>query len=258
MVDIVRNISYEEAIPGLLKLFKYSENDLGWTAAYALGKIGSEKAIPGLLKLVKNSDYYVRVMAADALGEIGSKKAIAGLLILLEDSVYDVRGSAAYALGEIGSEKAIPGLIKLVKDSDYHVREKVAEALGKINYEEAIPELLKLLEDLNSDVREMAAYAIANIAKQHTEKVASHLSHLLTLITFKSGKEFHEIILAIQAACKYYNYEIRQLSLTPEGSNTKGSAGQTINIKNVGNLITGTTHVKGDQIGTQHNIHPKN
>ena len=233
MVDIIGNISCKEAIPGLLKLFKYSDNDLGWKAAYVLGKIASEETIPGLLKLVNNSDYYVRVMVAEALGEIGSKKAIPGLLKLLEDSDPDVRGTAAYALGKIGSEKAISGLFKLVKDSEYHVREKVAEALGEMNSEQAISELLKLLKDVNSDVREMAAYAIANIAKQHTEAVAPHLPHLLSLISSESVKEFHRLILAIQAACKYYNYPIRQLSLLPESRSHPANASASVYIQSI-------------------------
>ncbi|MBD0309908.1 MAG: hypothetical protein ICV80_17925, partial [Microcoleus sp. T1-bin1] len=61
----------------------------------------------------------------------------------------------------------------------------------------------------------MAADALGNIAKQHAEKVAPHLPHLLTLIPSESGKEFHHLFLVIQAACKYYNYPIHQLSLAP-------------------------------------------
>ena len=168
----------------------------------------------------------MRRRAADALGKIGSEAGIPGLLKLSEDSYYSVRWMAAYALGEIGSEAGIPGLLKLVKDS-------------------------------NSDVCSRAIDALWKIAKQHTEKVAPHLPHLLTLIPSKSGKEVHSLILAIQATCEYYNYSISQWSLTPESSKTNNSAGQTINIEKVGNLNTGTVYVK-DQIGTQHNIHPKN
>ncbi|MEG4108122.1 HEAT repeat domain-containing protein, partial [Microcoleus sp. S13_C5] len=117
--------------------------------------------------------------------------------------------------GKIGDEKAIPGLLKLVEDSDSSVRSRAAEALGKIGDEKAIPGLLKLLEDSDSYVPSRAANALGNIAKQHAEKVAPHLPHLLTLILSKSGKEFRRLILVIQAACKYYNYPIRQLSLAP-------------------------------------------
>ncbi|NQE35343.1 Phycocyanobilin lyase subunit alpha [Microcoleus sp. IPMA8] len=200
----------------------------------------------------------MRSSAADALGKIGDEKAIPGLLKLLEDSHSYVRSSAADALGKIGDEKAIPGLLKLLEGLDYYVRSSAADALGKIGDVKAIPGLLKLVEDSDSGVRWSAADALGNIAKHHTEKVALHLPELLNLIPSTSGKEVHRAILAIQAACKYYNYEIRQLSLTPESSKTNNSAGQTINIEKVGNLNTGTVNVKGDQVGTQQNIHPKN
>ena len=98
---------------------------------------------------------------------------------------------------------------------------------------------------------------LGNIAKHHTEKVALHLPELLNLIPSESGKEVHRAILAIQAACKYYNYPIRHLSLTPTISKTNNSAGQTI-IEKGGIINTGTVNIKGDQIGTQQNNNPKN
>ena len=107
------------------------------------------------------------------------------------------------------------GLLKLVEHSDYSVRRRAAYALGKIGDEKAMTGLLKLVKDSDSDVRRMAADALGKIAKQHAEKVAPHLPHLLTLIPSKSGEEFHRLILVIQAACKYYNYPIHHLSLTP-------------------------------------------
>ncbi|WP_445241748.1 HEAT repeat domain-containing protein [Microcoleus vaginatus] len=213
--DALGKIGDEKAIPGLLKLVEDSHSYVRWSAADALGKIGDEKAIPGLLKLVEHSDSDVRSRAADALGKIADEKAIPGLLKLIEDSDYSVRRSAAYALGKIGDEKAIPGLLKLVEDSHSDLRRRAAEALGNIADEKAIPGLLKLVEHSDSDVRRSAADALGNIAKQHAEKVAPHLPHLLTLIPSKSGEKVHRLILAIQAACKYYNYPIRHLSPTP-------------------------------------------
>lgn len=226
-----------------------------WTAADALGEISSEEAIPGLLKLVKHSDPDVRLNVIYALEKIGSEESIPGLLQLVEDSDTDVRLMAGDALENICYESAIFKLIELAEDSSSYLPLSVVDILGKIGSDPTIPGLFELLEDPDSDVRASAADAIANIAKQHTEKVSPHLPHLLTLIPSKSGKEVHHLILAIQAACKYYNYPIRQLSLTPETSKTNG---QTINIEKVGNLNTGTVNVKGDQIGTQHNNHPKN
>jgi FOG: HEAT repeat len=255
--DASGNIGGDRAIPGLLKLLEDSESDVRRRAASALGKIGGDRAIPVLLKLVEDSESDVRRSAASALGKIGGDRAIPGLLKLVEDSESYVRSIAADALDKIGGDRAIPGLIKLVEDSDSYVRWIAADALGNIGDDRAIQGLLKLVKDSDSDVRWIAADALGNIAKQHAEKVAPHLPHFLTLIPSESGKEFHRLILVIQAACKYYNYPIRQLSLLPESSKSNNSAELTIN-RNVGNLNPGSVNVKGDQVGTQYNIDPKN
>ncbi|TAG61986.1 MAG: NACHT domain-containing protein [Oscillatoriales cyanobacterium] len=215
VADALGKIGDKAAIEGLLKLVEDSDSDVRSSVADALEKIGDKAAIEGLLKLLKDSDPYVRLMAASALGKIGDKAAIEGLLKLLEDSNYAVREKAANALGKIGDKAGIEGLLKLVKDSKSAVRFSVAKALGKIGNKAAIEGLLKLVED-SDFYRWSAADALGKIAKQHTEKIATYLPHLLTLIPSKSGKEVHHLILAIQAACKYYNYPIRQLSLTPQ------------------------------------------
>jgi len=289
VADALRQIGGEAAIPELLKLVEHSNSDVRQSAANALGQIGGEAAISGLLKFAEDSDSYVRWTVAKALGKIGSEATIPGLLKLAEDSDSYVRFSVAKALGNIGTEATISGLLNLSKDLDVNVRLMAANALEKIYDNGALPKLLELLENSKFDVRwraedelgeigsevaiptllklvkslgfpssrKSAADAIANIAKQHAEKVAPHLPHLLTLIPSESGQEVHPLILAIQAACKYYNYPIRELHLPLEATKANGSTGLTIN-GNVGNLNTGTVNVKGDQIGTQHNIHPKN
>ncbi|MEZ2301004.1 MAG: HEAT repeat domain-containing protein [Microcoleus sp.] len=240
-------IGAEAAIPALLKLAEDSDSYVRWTTAKALGKIGSKEAISGLLKLSKDSEFYVRFSVARALGNVGTDATIPGLLKLSKDLDVNVGLMAAKALEKIHDNGELPKLFKLFEDSnsdvymtvedelekmgfevsileplkiiecsDFYVRSKAAVALGKIGSEEAISALLKLVQDSELYVRQSAADAIANIAKQHAEKVVPHLPHLLTLIPSKSGKEVHRAILAIQAACKYYNYPIRQLSLIPQ------------------------------------------
>jgi HEAT repeat protein len=250
-------ICNKAAIKGLLKLVEDSNSHVRLSAAHALGNIGDKAAIEELLKLVQDSDFYTRGNAAEALGNIGDKAAIEELLKLLKDSDFYTRWRAAEALGNIGDKAAIEGLLKLVEHSDFYTRGKVADALGKIGDKAAIPRLVKLVEDSNSHVRRRAADALCNIAKQHTEEVAPYLRRLLTLSRSESGKEVHRFILAIQAACKYYNYPIRHLSLS-ESTKAKDSPPQTIIIETLGNLNTGTVNVKGDQVGTQYNIDPKN
>ncbi len=235
--DVLGKIGDGRAIPGLLKLIEDSDFDVRSSAADALGNIGDEKAIQGLLKLVEHSDSYVQWRAAEVLGNIGYEKAMTGLLKLVEHSDSDVRSSTADALGNIGDEKAVQGLLKLVEDSDSGVRRRAAVALGHIGDEKAITGLLKLVKDSDYYVRRMAADALGNIAKQHAEKVAPHLPHLLTLIPSELGKEFHRLILAIPAACKYYNYPIRQLSLLPESRSNPANSSASLDIQSVKELI---------------------
>jgi HEAT repeat protein len=245
--EALGKIDPEKAIPGLLQLIEDSNSYVRRNAAEALGKIGSEKAVPGLLQLIEDSDLYVRWRVAEALGKIGSEKVLPGLLQLIEDSNSDVRWRAAEALGKIGSEKVVSGLLQLIEDGDSYVRwiavealdkivpetmipgllmlaedvnpdvrRRAAEALGRIGSEKAVPSLLQLVEDTNSDVRKRAAGALCKTAKKHPNELASHLPRLLSLILTHSGQDVYRVIFAIQANCKYYNYEVYQAHLTAQ------------------------------------------
>ncbi|MEG4013672.1 hypothetical protein, partial [Microcoleus sp. S11D4] len=95
--------------------------------------------------------------------------------------------------------------------------------------------------------RSSAADALGKIAKQHADKVAPHLPHLLTLIPSESGKEFHRLILAIQAACKYYKYEIRQLPLAPHPAKPSQPTELLVKIDQTTQQIHKTTKQMADQ-----------
>ncbi|HBY81548.1 MAG TPA: hypothetical protein DEG47_32200, partial [Cyanobacteria bacterium UBA11148] len=224
VAEALGEIGSDTAIPGLLKLVGDSKSKVRASAAEALGEIGSEAAISDLLKLVEDSDIDVRWKASEALGKIGSDKAVPGLLKLTKHDSSDVRKSAAEALGEIGSDTAIPGLTQLLVDSTAKVFWSAVEVLGKIGSDKIIPDLIptlsvvliELMEDTNTNVRKTAAETLSEFAKKHTEVVARHLSHLLTLIRTDSGKEIYHVVLTIQEICKYYNYEIFQAHLAAQ------------------------------------------
>ena len=110
-------------------------------------------------------------------------------------------------------------------------------ALDKISYEVMFCGLIKLVEDSDSEVRSNAAHMLANIAQQYTEILAHHLPHLLTLIPSESGEEVHRLILDIQAACKYYNYEIHQWPLLPESAKHPANTSASVYIQSVEELI---------------------
>jgi HEAT repeats/NACHT domain len=202
------DIGSGSALPVLLERMADSNSDVRWRAVYALGIIGCNLAIPHLLKLLEDPDFDVRWFAIGALGDIGSDLALSALIEFVVNSDSNIRAQTAETLGKIASEKAIPALFKLLADSDLRVREQTAEALGKIGSETAISGLLQLLEDVDSDVSMIAAGAFSKIAKRKKGAIAHYLPQLLTLIPTDSGQAAHYVILAIQANCKYHNYDI--------------------------------------------------
>jgi HEAT repeat protein len=235
-VDGLEEIGCDLVIPALIEIVEDSKMDVR-DIAELLEEIGSEADFFGfLLELVENSDTGVRKIAEDVLAEIGHDVVIMALLKLIEnlDSVCYI---AANILVKIGSEEVIIGLLELVEDSylDTEVHEIAVDVLVEIGSEEVIIGLLELVEDSDSGtkVRWSATNALCEIAKQYTEKVAPHLPHLLTLILCESGEEVHDIILAIQAACKYYNYPIRHLSLAPESCSHPVNASASVYIQSI-------------------------
>jgi HEAT repeats/PBS lyase HEAT-like repeat len=250
-VELFSQVGSEQAILGLLKALKDADRNVRGLAAESLGQLGSAQAIPGLLKALEHADRDVCRRAAKALGQIGSEQAIPGLLKALEDADSDVRWCAAELLSQLGSEQAIPGLLNALEHTESDVRQCAAEVLGQIGSEQAIPGLLKALEDADSDVRECAAEVLSRVKD---DRAAYILPDLLKLLPTKSGQDAFRVIQAIQANCKYYNYEIRQVALVAQSSNRLDNQNNDRStnigeIRYVGILNTGPVHVTGDQIG---------
>ena len=198
----------EAAIPGLLAALKDDDFGVRRNAAEALGNLDSEATIPGLLAILEHKDFGVRRNAAEVLGKLGSEAAIPDLLATLEDEEYWVREKAAEALGNLGSEAAIPGLLVTLEDDDFEdfgVHMNAVEVSGNLNSEAAIPDLLAALEDGDSNAWRRAAHALENFKD---DRAAHILPHLLTLISTHSGKDAFLALTAIQANCKFYNYDI--------------------------------------------------
>ncbi|MBD2576216.1 HEAT repeat domain-containing protein [Oscillatoria sp. FACHB-1406] len=232
----LEELGSEVAIPGFLQTLGHEDSLVRQRAAEVLGKLGSEVAIPGLLSALEDEDFWVRKSAVEALGELGSEAAIPGLLNALKDKYSDVRESAVKALGKLSSEAAIPGLLSALEDEDSRVRESAVKALGKLGSEAAIPGLLCALENEDSRVRESAVKALGKLGSEaaipgllnaledessrvrnsaveafgnlKNDRAAHILPHLLTLIPTESGESAFRALTAIQANCKFYNYDL--------------------------------------------------
>ena len=96
-------------------------------------------------------------------------------------------------------------------------------------------------------MRRRSAEALGKIG---SDKAVETLFHLLTLIP-RAADQVLSVIIAIQARCKYYNYDIAQTPLPPEDNPNP------TNIFNInaplGQLLAGNQIVQGDNIATQNN-----
>ena len=93
-IRVLALIKPDHIIDQLINDLNKKDSSVRWSAAYALGSIGSEKAIDPLIKaLTTAKDSYVRWSAADALGRIEDKRAINALLKALKDKDSSIYGS---------------------------------------------------------------------------------------------------------------------------------------------------------------------
>lgn len=183
------------------------------SAIAIFGNLDSERTIPTLLQGLEVEDPEHRGIAAYTLRELDNQQAIQvvpGLLRHLTHEDYGVRGSAAYVLGKFGSgpmaEPVISALFTTLKDDpDTYARGSAAEALGEIGSESAIPALLAALTHKNFWTRRCAANALGKFPGDCTAPI---LPQIMPLILTRVGKEAFRALTAIQAKCKFYNYEI--------------------------------------------------
>ncbi|NJL87791.1 MAG: HEAT repeat domain-containing protein [Leptolyngbyaceae cyanobacterium SM1_1_3] len=236
---VFRNPDLEPNFSEFLRFLKNNESDSLHIAKEKLEEIGS--AILGLLeesdhhvfkstvdtsrrlvaegitkeiKKLENPDEKVRRSAADTLGNSKAEEAIPALSkVLKEDSSWEVRRSAASALGQIGSKQVIPILLNVIESSDVLVAGDAAKALGQIDSDDTIPALLKALKSGNPEVRLIAAHSLSEFQSNCTALI---LPDLCQLLHTKSGEDAFDVIQAIQANCKFYNYEIAH-NLIPPG-----------------------------------------
>ena len=243
-VEVLGEIGSDKAIEPLIESLQDKADDVRGDSAKILGKIGSKKAIEPLIQSLQDRNFFVRGNAAEALGVIGSDKAVEHLIHTLMDQNENVRKSAAEALGKIGSDKAVVYLIQALQDQNFLVRSSVAVALGEIGSEKSIEPLIQSLQEQSSNLSTVAmnaAWALGQIAgdERNLPALTQQLPHLLTLIPTEASQQALSVITAIQARCKYYNYDIAQTPLQEENNNDKVLSNPQGNIINV-------TEIKND------------
>src|SRR3954464_8567712 len=80
-----------------------------------------EAAVPGLVAVLRDRklEETIRFSAANALGDIGSDNAVAPLVEALKDPAFNVRRCAALALGKIGDRAAAAPLRQLAANDPF-------------------------------------------------------------------------------------------------------------------------------------------
>jgi HEAT repeat protein len=212
-VEALGKIGSDKVIEPLIQSLKDSDDFVRMSAVEALGMIGSDKVIEPLIQSLKDLDDFVLRIAVEALGKIGNDKAVEPLIQTFKDKDPYVRWRVLEALGKIGSDKAVEPLIEVLKYlGDDDVRWRVLEALGKIGSDKAVNPLIEALKDKDPYVRRSAVEALGRIADidHNLPVLTQQLPYLLTLISTEASQEALSVITAIQARCKYYDYNIAQ------------------------------------------------
>lgn len=168
-----------------------ADEDVWWTAAYALERMG-EPGVAALIAALEQGNSDVQLGAVKALGMMG-EAGVDGLTVALEhhdpdvrrqaiteasdyredesplveplaalltDEYWDIREAAADTLFFVGDSRAVEALILALDDEVWIVRANAAQALGHIGDNRAAEPLIGALEDPHDWVRMEAARAL--------------------------------------------------------------------------------------------------
>lgn len=153
-----------KAISPLIELFE--DEELGSTAATAVGEFGDEETVEKLLPVLKNRDPEVRICGIRALRtmryrNIKSQEAELCLIELLNDKSAEVRKEAVTTLSWFNEpeETALSEqpIINALEDSDPEVQLAAVYFFWGIRTKKATPSLERLLENKNPQNLQIAA-----------------------------------------------------------------------------------------------------
>ena len=260
----------DKAIEPLIQLLQDEDSDIRWNVADALGKIGDDKAIEPLIESLKDEDDEVCWNAANALSEIGSDKAIELLLQVLKSEDYSLSYYAAEALGKIGNVKAVKPLINILFDMkvNTYIKEVVVKSLGRIGGNEVIISLIQVLsddrfadhdeDDISPNICECAVEVLITLTDSapNLDILTKQLPHLRNLISTEASQQALSVIAAIQARCKYYDYDIDRIILPPEDKPNSPTGNTYIFKEKVEQVFGGNPTFNRDNNGIQNNFNP--
>jgi HEAT repeat protein len=236
--------------------------------------MGDWNNVTDLLPLLQDSGFRIRQSAIRAIDRLEGKSNISHLLPLHEKFNYFGRSTEVDEIVKLGGENAVIALTHLLKVGGSYIRGKAAKELGEIKEWSkirpftrllAINALLKSLESqhslvgINSTNNSIANLYLSVIRTNSADSLAqigdrTMLPRLYQKLPDSKDNKITRIILAIQARCRFYNYDIFRSSLPSIEPSQPAST--IYNIDRLGILNTGSVNLQ-NQIGIQQPKQPK-
>jgi DNA polymerase III delta prime subunit len=258
-------------LSNFLPLLQDSNSRVRRIAIDAIDRLGDRSNITDLLPSLQDSDFRTRQSAVRAIDRLEGKSNVSHLLPRHEKFNYFSRSSEIDEIVQLGGENAVIEFTRLLKVGGAYIRGKAAKGLGEIKEWNkirpftrllAINALLKSLESqhslvgINSTNNSIANLYLSVIRTNSADSLAqigdrTMLPRLYQKLPDSKDNKITRIILAIQARCEFYNYEIFCLSLDSQQSLPSSL---TVNIK--GDYVAGDK-TQGDKITgnkTEHHL----
>jgi HEAT repeat protein len=201
-------------------------------AIRALSRSGSEYALIVLEQALKDSDEEVSNTARKVLSEIELRnEALSQLSPRTAESrvTADAKTckSAVESLRKIQGKEGIP-LAQSIREAGEAGGQLVLEELGLIGNLDIVPELLRLSKKAPHDLEICSEKALIQIiGRAEDGEILDHLPSILPLVSKEPYS--NSVRLAIQANCKFYNYEIfHSPPAKPQATKQSPSPGYTI------------------------------
>jgi HEAT repeat protein/DNA polymerase III delta prime subunit len=239
VVEMIAELGDKSIVPQLLHLLQNAECYKRSRVVDVVIELGDKSIVPHLLPLLQESFSYVRSRVVDAVIELGDKSIVPHLLPLLQDSEFYRFSNVVEAIGRLGNEGFVPHLLPLLKGSETH---EVLDAIARLGGEKAVVALTHVVQVRGAEMRQVAIIGLGEMtnwgkvslltqslainalldsleskyefvrsaAVQSLTKIGNYkiLPHLCQKLTASSNDAIIEIILAIQARCGFYNYDI--------------------------------------------------
>ncbi len=160
----------------LCKCLENENEELRWSASFALGKIGIA-AVPFLLRELKSSDPKVVLAAVNSLEWMGqdARNAIEDIKGLILASPPLVQIACYSALVKISGDPSVglPQLQTISAEQDPEIRKASIERIGYLgeHAKDAVPLIRSFFSDMSAPVRAAAGLAMARVGDRSPETV---------------------------------------------------------------------------------------